>query len=65
MAAEDLRGKIVFLYGILLAFNLFAWSCAVRAFHHYPLLLGTALLAYSLGLRHAADADYIAAVDPG
>ncbi len=29
---------------------------------HYPLLLGTALLAYSFGLRHAVDA-HIAAID--
>ena len=33
------------------------------AFRHYPLLLGTALLAYSFGLRHAVDADHIAAID--
>jgi len=29
----------------------------------YAPLLGTALLAYSLGLRHAVDADHIAAID--
>jgi high-affinity nickel-transport protein len=28
-----------------------------------PLLLGTALLAYTFGLRHAVDADHIAAID--
>ncbi len=33
------------------------------AFRHYPLLIGTALLAYSFGLRHAVDADHIAAID--
>ncbi|MGH6779745.1 MAG: HoxN/HupN/NixA family nickel/cobalt transporter [Bradyrhizobium sp.] len=32
-------------------------------FHDYPLLLGTSLLAYSFGLRHAVDADHIAAID--
>jgi high-affinity nickel-transport protein len=26
-------------------------------------LIGTAVLAYSLGLRHAIDADHIAAID--
>jgi len=26
-------------------------------------LLGTALLAYTFGLRHAVDADHIAAID--
>jgi len=29
----------------------------------HALLLGTAVLAYSLGLRHALDADHIAAID--
>jgi len=44
-------------------FNAAAWLWAVLAFRNYPLLLGTALLAYSLGLRHAVDADHIAAID--
>jgi hypothetical protein len=29
----------------------------------YPVLLGTAFLAYSFGLRHAVDADHIAPID--
>ena len=29
----------------------------------HPLLLGMAFLAYTLGLRHAFDADHIAAID--
>jgi high-affinity nickel-transport protein len=33
------------------------------AFAHQPVLLGTAVLTYSLGLRHAIDADHIAAID--
>jgi len=33
------------------------------AFRGHPVLLGTAFLAYSLGLRHAVDADHIAAID--
>ena len=47
----------------LLLLNAGAWLWAVLAFRHHPLLLGTALLAYSLGLRHAVDADHIAAID--
>jgi high-affinity nickel-transport protein len=62
-AADDLRGRVIAIYGILLAFNLGAWLWAGIAFHHYPVLLGTALLAYSFGLRHAVDADHIAAID--
>lgn len=58
-----LRLRIAVLYAALLAFNLGAWFWAFIAFHDYPLLLGTSLLAYSFGLRHAVDADHIAAID--
>jgi high-affinity nickel-transport protein len=61
--AADLRGRVIGLYVILGAANLAAWAWAVLAFHTYPLLLGTALLAYGFGLRHAIDADHIAAID--
>jgi len=57
------RGRTVALYAVLAAANVGAWLWAVTAFRSYPLLLGTALLAYSLGLRHAIDADHIAAID--
>jgi high-affinity nickel-transport protein len=46
-----------------LAFNVGAWFWAFAAFHRFPVLLGTAFLAYSFGLRHAVDADHIAAID--
>jgi high-affinity nickel-transport protein len=36
---------------------------AFFAFHDKPVLLGTAFLAYTFGLRHAVDADHIAAID--
>ena len=62
-APDNLRGKVAGIYGILLAFNVGAWVWAAIALHHYPVLLGTALLAYSFGLRHAVDADHIAAID--
>ncbi|MGA9527724.1 MAG: HoxN/HupN/NixA family nickel/cobalt transporter [Terriglobales bacterium] len=62
-ASGNLRSRIVAIYGFLFAFNAVAWLWAVLAFHRYPVLLGTALLAYSFGLRHAVDADHIAAID--
>jgi nickel/cobalt transporter (NiCoT) family protein len=55
--------RIAGLYAILVAANIAAWVWALAAFRHYPVLLGTALLAYSFGLRHAVDADHIAAID--
>jgi high-affinity nickel-transport protein len=38
-------------------------ACTVAAFRHFPALLGGAFLAYGFGLRHAVDADEIAAID--
>jgi len=58
-----LRGRIHAVGGLLAAFNLLAWLWAIFAFRHHPLLLSEALLAYSFGLRHAVDADHIAAID--
>ncbi len=62
-APGNLRGKVLGIYALLLALNAASWLWAAIAFRHYPLLLGTALLAYSFGLRHAVDADHIAAID--
>jgi high-affinity nickel-transport protein len=58
-----LKVRIVAMYAFLCAVNLGAWAWALIAFHNHPLLLGSALLAYSFGLRHAVDADHIAAID--
>jgi high-affinity nickel-transport protein len=58
-----LKAKVIALYVFLAAFNLAAWCWALIAFHRFPVLLGTAFLAYSFGLRHAVDADHIAAID--
>jgi high-affinity nickel-transport protein len=58
-----LRGRIARVYAALILFNLLAWVWALYLFRDQPLLLGTALLAYGFGLRHAIDADHIAAID--
>ncbi|CAJ0808934.1 High-affinity nickel transport protein [Ralstonia psammae] len=47
----------------LIAINVLVWAWAIVAFAGQPALLGTALLAYLFGLRHAVDADHIAAID--
>ena len=61
--ADNLRDRVIGIFGLLIVFNLGAWLWAGIAFRHFPLLLGTSLLAYSFGLRHAVDADHIAAID--
>jgi high-affinity nickel-transport protein len=43
--------------------NAVAWLGAAWCFGDRPALLGTALLAWVFGLRHALDADHIAAID--
>lgn len=58
-----LRRRVIGIYGVLAFFNIGAWVWAFIAFHGHPLLLSTGLLAYGFGLRHAVDADHIAAID--
>lgn len=60
---RSLRGPLIGIYGLLTAANLAAWAWAALLFQGQPLFLGTALLAYGFGLRHAVDADHIAAID--
>ncbi|MEG3129311.1 HoxN/HupN/NixA family nickel/cobalt transporter [Pantoea cypripedii] len=49
-------------WGIVVV-NILAWCWAWVEFRTQPTLMGTALLAYMFGLRHAVDADHIAAID--
>ncbi len=60
---DQLRGKIIAIYVVLITANVLSWIWALVAFRDYPVLLGTAMLAYTFGLRHAVDADHIAAID--
>lgn len=61
--AASTRSKIVAMYVALGLINLFAWVWAYAVLRTSPALVGTAFLAYSFGLRHAMDADHIAAID--
>ena len=61
--AKSIRGPVTGIYAILAVATLVAWLWALLSFRAHPLLLGTALLAYGFGLRHAVDADHIAAID--
>jgi nickel/cobalt transporter (NiCoT) family protein len=57
------RRRATTMLVVLLALNVLGWAAALLVFRDYPLLMGTCLLAYSFGLRHAVDADHIAAID--
>lgn len=54
---------IVLLFGGLIAANVAAWMWAFALFGDRPAVMATALLAWVFGLRHAVDADHIAAID--
>jgi high-affinity nickel-transport protein len=61
--ATDVRARIVLMYVLLVAVNAGAWIVALVVFNGHPALIGTALLAFTFGLRHAVDADHISAID--
>jgi high-affinity nickel-transport protein len=58
-----LSPRLIALYVFLASVNLTVWGWAFVAFYGNALLLGTPLLAYGFGLRHAVVADHIAAID--
>jgi high-affinity nickel-transport protein len=59
----DLRRRLTVIYAALIGGNILIWLWALVVLGDRPVLLGTALLAYTFGLRHAVDADHIAAID--
>src|ERR1700756_2092088 len=61
--ADDLRPRVRSLGLLLLLAHVAGPLWAPASFAGQPVLLGTAALAYSLGLRHGLDPDHIAAID--
>jgi len=59
----SLRLPLIGIYSLLIIANLAVWVWALLVFRSQPIFLGTAALAYGFGLRHAVDADHIAAID--
>ncbi len=57
------RDRAIAILSSLVLVNILLWALALLEFHRFPLLLGTATLAYTFGLRHALDADHISAID--
>ncbi len=58
-----MTGRNSTLLAVLGLLNAGAWLTAAILFHDHPVQLGAAFLAYGFGLRHAVDADHIAAID--
>ncbi|OON41902.1 nickel transporter [Izhakiella australiensis] len=57
------RRRAAWLLAGLMILNLLVWLLSAAVFGQNAALMGTALLAWSFGLRHALDADHIAAID--
>ncbi|EOO01397.1 putative high affinity nickel transport protein nic1 protein [Phaeoacremonium minimum UCRPA7] len=51
------------IIALLIVVNLVVWAIAGVVLHFYPALITPAVLSYTLGLRHALDADHISAID--
>lgn len=55
--------SIASLYGFVGLLHLLGWGLYLHYSAAYPALIGLGFVAYMFGLRHAFDADHIAAVD--
>ncbi|SAL97015.1 hypothetical protein [Absidia glauca] len=60
---NKVRPKVLIMFAFLCAVNIVIWVVSVIVYKPYPSMLGTGALAYTLGLRHAVDADHISAID--
>ena len=62
--ARSTQAKIIIIYAALVGANVIVWLLAFLFLApSHAVLLGTALLAYTFGLRHAVDPDHISAID--
>ena len=59
----QLRGRLIAVWSLLIGANALVWVWAFIALRDNAVLFGSAFLAYTFGLRHAVDADHIAAID--
>ena len=57
------RVRLCGLYGVVALLHVIGWGLYLHFSAHYPALIGLGFVAYLFGLRHAFDADHIAAID--
>ncbi|OAP54742.1 hypothetical protein AYL99_11190 [Fonsecaea erecta] len=55
--------SVILIVTLLILVNLVVWAICGLILSSHTHLLSTAALAYTLGLRHALDADHISAID--
>jgi high-affinity nickel-transport protein len=63
IAAPGFSLPTIAVFVALVLANGLAWAWAFALFSDRPAVMGAALLAWVFGLRHAVDADHIAAID--
>ncbi len=57
------RVRLAWLYSVIALLHALGWGLYLHFSTHYPALVGLGLVAYLFGIRHAFDADHIAAID--
>jgi high-affinity nickel-transport protein len=55
--------RLAGLYGFIVALHVVGWGLYLAYLSDHPALVGLGFVAYMFGLRHAFDADHIAAID--
>ena len=60
---QRLPFRAVAAIALLILVQLAGWAVAVVVLHRHGQLIGTAAIAWTLGLRHALDADHISCID--
>jgi len=61
--SRDDWGHLAGLYGFVAMLHVVGWGLYLHYAPDYPALVGLGFVAYMFGLRHAFDADHIAAID--
>lgn len=62
-ALRSLPRPVTLQISLLITINLAIWAIIGIVLHFFPKLISPAILSYTLGLRHALDADHISAID--
>jgi nickel/cobalt transporter (NiCoT) family protein len=57
------KKKIIIIFTLLVLYSVAIWLAGILIAFAHPFVLGLLAIAYGLGLRHAVDADHIAAID--
>jgi nickel/cobalt transporter (NiCoT) family protein len=63
LVSPGVRIRLGGLYGVVALLHIIGWGLYLHFAGHYSALIGLGFVAYLFGLRHAFDADHIAAID--